>query len=326
MITPYFDSLFDDFGIWQHADGEKPLPEHGYALDDATRGLLICLALGRSQQSNTLFNYILQSRKGDEFYGFYNAERKPIQFPASEDAKGQVAWAMGYASSLNFKKIQAQHIIGSLRQSLLSLQSVRGLAYALLGAIYYDRTLALALQRSLAGRFHNLKDAWFWPENVMTYANGIIPYALLRYALVFGDKPSEQLGRKILTFIEKQCVHERLRGPIGYEGWYKQGDPKAADDGQQAIDVTYMIFAWMCAWQLSHNKNDLRYPTLWMLWFEGENIANRKMYEQKTLKAFDGIHLNNPNHHKQGVNYHSGAESNICFLLARYLITAQSTL
>jgi hypothetical protein len=319
--TPYFDSLFDDFSIWQHADGTKPLPEHGYALDDATRGFLLCLALGRHEQAKTLFTYMLHSRKGDEFYGFYDDTRKPIQFPASEDAKGQVIWAMGYAYAHGFEKTAAQKLVADLSHSLLSLQTIRGLAYSILGAVYIDKVLAMALRRALVMRFSAATDGWFWPEDTLTYANGIIPYALLRYAQVFKDKEVEALGRKALVFVDAQCTRNRIRGPIGYNGWFKRGDAQPADDGQQAIDVTYMMLAWACAFQLSNNAQDWRQVELWNEWFEGENIAHAKMYDPATLKAYDGINLSASDHHNaQGVNYHSGAESNICLLLSQYVL------
>lgn len=327
MATPYFDSLFDDFSIWQHADGTKILPEEGYALDDATRGFLLCLALGRQQQAETLFKYMLNSRKGDEFYGFYSAKRKPIQFPASEDAKGQVIWAMGYAYAQNFEKLSAQRLIAELSPTLLSLQTIRGLAYSLLGAVYADKVLAMTLRRALVIRFASATNEWFWPEDTLTYANGIMPYALLRYAQVFHDREAEALGRKALRFVDKQCTHGRIRGPIGYDGWFKRGDEKPADNGQQAIDVTYMMLAWACACQLSGDEEDWRQVELWNEWFEGENIAHAKMYDPETLKAYDGINLTATGHHNaQGINYHSGAESNICLLLSKYIIATRQTL
>ena len=58
MDTPFFDTLIDDFGIWQHTDGQAILRHEGYALDDAARGLLLCLALNRTSQAEVLFDYL----------------------------------------------------------------------------------------------------------------------------------------------------------------------------------------------------------------------------------------------------------------------------
>ncbi len=325
--TPYFDSLFDDFGIWQHADGNKPLPEHGYALDDATRGFIICLALGKEDQAATLLHYIERSRKGTDFYGFYNAKRIPIQFPASEDAKGQVYWALGYASDREFQRANVTKLAKALTQSMLSLQSLRGITYALLGALYIDNSLSRALKAELVQRFTGAAADWLWPEKTLTYANGLIPYALLRYALIHNDTEAANLGRRVLVFLEATCTQGRIRGPIGNISWYTYGDDKPARNGQQPIDTTAMIMAWTCAYQLSGEQSDLEAAKAWMQWYEGKNIARERMYEPDTLKAYDGIHQGNPDHHdKSGRNTDSGAESNICYLLARYTLETRATL
>ncbi len=327
FATPYFDSLFDDFSIWQHADGTKPLPEHGYALDDATRGLLVCLALGKTRQAHVLFDYIEMSRRGLEFYGFYDANRQPMQFPASDDAKGQVIWAMGYAASRDFEKARALKLIEHVAPALITMPNMRGIAYALLGALYTERSLAQELNKNLLQRLAHVTDDWPWPEGKLTYANGLMPYAFLRYALMLHDKTAEAWGRKTLNFVEKYSTEGRMRGPIGYEGWFKRGDKKPAEDGQQAIDTAYMIMAWMAAYQLSSDPADLEKANAWWQWLEGENIARKRMYDPVTLKAYDGIHLHTTNHHtEEGINYHSGAESNICLLLSKWVLATRQTI
>lgn len=328
MNTPFFDKLIDSFGIWQHTDGDKPLFEHGYALDDATRGLLFCIAEARQDQADILFDYIVRSQKGSDFYGFANGDHQFFDYPASEDAKGQAVWAMGYAVGRNFRSDEAKRLLKPVVPSLSQMRSLRGPAYALLGALHFDKPLADSLQRTVAARFDNLTGDWFWPEGKLTYANGIMPYALLRYALVYGDKPSEALGRTVLDFVERCCTTNRIRGPIGYEDWYARGATKPADDGQQAIDAAYMIWAWMAAYQLSGNTSDLDKAATWMQWFEGENIAHARMYDAKTLKTFDGInlHANDDHHNARGINYHSGAESNICLILTKRILETQETL
>lgn len=327
MITPYFDSLFDDFGIWQHTDGSTPILKEGYALDDATRGLLLCLSLGRTKQATILFNYIVNSRCGDEFYGFATDKRKFITSPASEDAKGQIVWALGYAVSLGFNKNIALDLINGMVPNLLNMESLRGFTYSLLGAIYFDEILAKMLIKELTKRFDNTTNEWPWPEDKLTYGNGIIPYAILRYALLFNDKNATTLGLKILNFLELCCTKERIRGPIGNDGWFPKNSLAPAVYSQQPIDSAYMAWAWICAYQLSGDQNDLRNAKLWMLWFEGKNISGSLMYDSETLKAFDGINKIGADHSNEyGVNFHSGAETNICFLLSRWMIQTETTI
>lgn len=322
MKTPFFDSLIDDFGIWQHTDGQKPLPEHGYALDDANRGLLVCLALKKKPAAQVLLSYIVKSQKGSDFYGFATADRQFIDLPSSEDAKGQVVWALGYAISQNFEPDICRQVLAAVTPSLSKMTSLRGPAYALLGAVYFDKALARHLYLQLRRKFEGASDDWFWPDDVLTYANGTVPYALLHYGQVADNPEAIQLGLKVLQFLEADCTTGRQRGPIGYAGWHPRGS-QAADNGQQNIDVTAMICAWLAAYQLSHDPEDLRKAQAWGQWFEGDNIAGVKMYDPVTMRAYDGIHLARPDHHDaHGINFHSGAESNICFLLARYMLTS----
>jgi hypothetical protein len=327
MKTPYFDSLFDDFGIWQHADGIKPIVSEGYALDDATRGLLFCLAQKRAEQANVLFDYILKSKTGNDLYGFATDKREFIAAPASEDALGQIIWAFGYSISIGYRKKEAQDFINTLLPSLLSMRSLRGPIYALLGAIYFDEILASVIVKDLVKRFEGLDDIWFWPEELITYGNGIVPYAILRYAQISDDKTAEKLGRKVLEFLEHCCTIDRIRGPIGNEGWFAKGELKPADYKQQPIDTAYMVWAWLAAYQLSNNPSDLEYAKLWMQWFEGDNIAGGRMYDPITLKAFNGIdRIGHKDSDSKGVNYHSGAETNICFLLSRWMMETKETI
>jgi len=283
--------------------------------------------LGKTDKANVLFDYILKSKRKADFFGLATDKREFIAAPASEDAVGQVLWVFGYSISVGFRVAEARETIKSITASILEMKSLRGPIYALLGAIYIDETLADIISKDIMKQFDKLDDTWFWPETTITYGNGIVPYAILRYAMVYNDKKAESLGRKILCFLEYCCTNNRIRGPIGNDGWFTKGDKAPATYKQQPIDSAYMIWAWLCAYQLSNNPTDLQNAKLWMQWFEGKNITGRKMYDEKTLKAFNGIDkIGHNESDDMGVNYHSGAETNICFLLSRWMLENEQTL
>lgn len=317
--TPYFDKLIDDFGMWQHTDGKVILREEGYSLDDAARGLLLTLALGHSDQSEILLSYIMKSRSEAGFYGFATADRKFIPNVASSDAVGQVIWAAGYALSKDFHKADAAQLIVETMPYLNKTEYVRGYAYALLGAIYANKELADYYYNKLLKFFDSVHDNWPWPEPILTYGNGIMPYALLRYALVYDNKKAAELGRSILLFLEECCTRNRQRGPIGNDGWLPKGAKVVPTYSQQPIDAAYMLWAWLAAYQLSGDIADRESSELWMRWFEGDNVANTKMYDSDDMRCFDGID-------SWGVHYNSGAESNICLLLSKYMLQNNITI
>jgi hypothetical protein len=316
--TPYFDNLIDDFGIWQHTDEKSILNEEGYALDDAARGLLLTLALNRQNQSEVLFSYILKSQSKDGFYGFARQERDFIPMLASDDATGQVMWAAGYALSKKFQSDQAKELIANTVGYIDRMGNMRGYAYALLGSVYVSKQMAQRYYKKLRNFFDDTDNDWPWPESALTYGNGIAPYAFLRYGLIYGDRQAVLLGRRLLKFVEEKCTHNRQRGPIGNEGWLPRDARVVPTYSQQPIDTAYMVWAWMTAYQISGDNQDLSLAEAWMKWFEGDNVAHEKMYNPDDMRCFDGI---DPG----GVHHNSGAESNICFLLSKYVISKKVT-
>ena len=316
--TPYFDNLFDNFSIWQHTDGVNILRDEGYALDDAARGLLLTLALDRKKQSDVLFSYILKSQYRDGFYGFARQERDFIPMVASDDATGQVMWAAGFALSKNFHVNQAKELIQNTIPYIDRMGNMRGYAYALLGSVHVNEKLAGRFFKKLLSFFDDINDSWPWPENALTYGNGIVPYAFLRYGLIYHDESAVRLGRKLLEFVENKCTDSRQRGPIGNDGWLPRGTKIAPEYSQQPIDTAYMVWAWMAAYQISGNNADLKLSQDWLQWFEGDNVAGEKMYNPEDMRCFDGID-------STGVNRNSGAESNICLLLSKYVTIEKIT-
>jgi hypothetical protein len=317
--TSYFDSLIDGFGIWQHSDGVNILREEGYALDDATRGLLFTLAFDRFEQSEILFSYILKSGVKNKFYGFADCNRNFIPGIASSDAIGQVIWAAGYAISKYFHSSEAKQSIIKVTPYMDKTKFMRGFAYALLGAIHVNKELAEHFYIKLKSYFDNVDDEWVWPDKTLTYGNGIIPYALLRYGLVYDDKTAVKLGRKVLIFLEKCCTRDRLRGPIGNDGWLSRGSDTVPIFSQQPIDAAYMVWAWLVMYQISGDVTDKKMYKLWMSWFEGENVLRTKMYDTTDMRCYDGIDY-------FGVHKNSGAESNICLLLSKYMTATKNTI
>ena len=316
--TPYFDSLIDDFGIWQHTDENTILRGEGYALDDAARGLLLTLALNRQEQSYVLFSYIIKSQSKDGYYGFARQERNFIPMVASDDATGQVMWAAGYAVYKGFHKTKARRLIANTITYIDRMGNMRGYAYALLGSIYIGEDMAGRYYKKLRTFFDSTDDEWPWPEVSLTYGNAIAPYAFLRFGLVYHDKSAIQLGRKLLEFLEDKCTYNRLRGPIGNDGWLPRGALAVPTYSQQPIDSAYMVWAWMAAYQISGDEHDLKLSQAWMQWFEGENVAGEKMYNPDDMRCYDGID-------QSGVHHNSGAESNICLLLSKYVLAEKDT-
>jgi hypothetical protein len=96
---------------------------------------------------------------------------------------------------------------------------------------------------------------------------------------------------------------------ISNKGWYQKGvEPNQY--GEQPIDVSYAVLTL----DLFHKTfNDTRYEVLKekaFSWFLGKNHLHQMIYNSITGGCHDGLE-------KSNVNLNQGAESTICYLMAR---------
>src|ERR1044072_3680708 len=106
--TRYVEEITDDFGIWQHATKDHIEREHGYAVDDAARALLVAGSYNKPELGKVYLNLIHHACCDFlDPVNFFTADREPLPGPWSPDALGQVLWAMTAARTLNLddKKI-----------------------------------------------------------------------------------------------------------------------------------------------------------------------------------------------------------------------------
>jgi hypothetical protein len=309
MNTAYFDTLIDDFGIWEHSNGQAPNRGEGYALDDAARGLILCMLI-KHPKTDVLFDYVGKSFRNGKLYGFAYTTHRFWGAPASEDATGQVIWAMGLAQHLGYRKDEATKYMAMAKELLGQPKYVRGSAYALLGAVYTNPYWAGELAEDIKLRFAKTTNTWPWPEVFLTYANGIVPYALLRYAKVAHDSEAAKLGLGVLQFVDRACRLNGHLGPIGNQGWHAGNSKRPPVYSQQPIDAAYMAWAMLAAHEITQHPAWIDNGAKdWMNWFEGHNITGKPIYDPTNNKCYDGI--DDP----ARVSTNSGAESNLCWLL-----------
>ncbi len=304
-------AITTDFGIWQHTKNDRPRRDKGYALDDATRGLLLYLLDDRIVEAKILINYIDSSYRHDDWYGFATDEGRFFRHPASEDAVGQVAWAAALAQAAGIEKDRTQTIYQRAKSHLQAPHYLRGSAYALLGATYVDPEWATQLVGIITQKFTQTTPDWPWPETALTYGNAAVPLALLRYGRIHNDENAVQLGQRILDWIDRSCRLNHPLGPVGNRGWFEAGMEHPAQFGQQPIDVAYMVWAYIAAYEVTGNDNDLDKAEDWLTWFHGNNVADAPVANRTNGHCFDGI--DGPGHIR--VSRDSGAESRICYAL-----------
>ena len=147
--------------------------------------------------------------------------------------------------------------------------------------------------------------AWPWPEPRLTYANAVLPEAMIAAGDVLDDAPLRQRGLDLLAWLldcETTDGHLSVT-PVGGRG---PGDERPAFD-QQPIEVSSLADA--CA-RAATVDSDAMWPDgvrAAAAWFQGDNDAGQLMWDPETGGGFDGLHAD-------GVNRNQGAESTLAVL------------
>lgn len=305
----HLNYLTDDFGIWQHTKGRKINKDLGYALDDSARALLVALRYGDDEKIGIYINFLRTAIREDNIVNFFSGERAPLPIEASEDAIGEAYWALAEALSKGFFYREIQELISILTPIIYKMKSVRGKSYSLLGAVTIDKRLAATLAKSILSQYkQNADEEWPWLENKLTYANAIIPLALIGATKVAGEY-CNRVGLSLLNYLNSVCMEGSVPTVIGSMGWYEKGGKKSLFD-QQPIDATYMVLANASAWESTGNERYLLEAKKFVSWFWGNNILGLSLIDLEDESCLDGIK-------RGGLNLNRGAENIVCYLLAQ---------
>lgn len=195
-------------GIIQFSKINQPDISSGYTLDDNARALVaMCMHFMSTGDERSLFYInkylrfirLCQQPEGD----FLNYVDKESNFTEQnkttnlDDANGRALWALAFLASakevLSGEIIsEAKAIIEKAIPRIEKIHSTRAMAFAIKGLYYYQFALKspgnLVLLKTLADRLvqmykHESVEKWDWFEGYLTYANSILPEAML-YALV----------------------------------------------------------------------------------------------------------------------------------------------
>lgn len=312
--TKHLDFLTDDFGIWQHTEGEEIDQTQGYALDDAARALLTAIEVTRPDLAEIYITFIERAICHEPVINFYSAERQPWERPWSPDALAECYWALAVAISNSVQESRCRRIIEtSIAPRIYELREwLRTAAYLTLGAALIDQPLALELADQLLEMYRsNAHPDWPWPEDTLYYANAILPYALLEVGRLHGHVEAAQTGERMLRFLNTICLQEREVRLIGNEGWYARGGTPAKF-GEQPIEAAYSVLANVSAYHVTKNDDWLAAASRYLNWFWGENSSGEALIDLESQSVADGIDAP-----PRGVSPNRGAENIICYLYAQ---------
>lgn len=327
--------LTDRFGILQFSNMEIPDISSGYTLDDNARALIAMCMHWESKKDPKIFllmdKYLslLEScqREDGVFFNYIDHEgNEHLQNEGEnlEDANGRAIWALGTLVAhrehlpANFI-IRAEMCIHRAIYWVKELNSPRAIAFAIKGLYFYNqshqyrhiRELILSLADVLAEKYHAVSDAdWHWFEDYMTYGNSILPESLLYANLLDGKEKYSTIAKTTFDFLLSKTFEGNRIKVISNKGWLQKGEDRNPEGGEQPIDVTYTIQSLQLFDEFFEGDAYREKMEIAFSWFLGNNHLNQLIYNPLTGGCHDGLE-------KENVNLNQGAESTICYLMAR---------
>jgi hypothetical protein len=329
--------LTTPLGIIQFSKICKPDITSGYTLDDNARALIaVCMHYQLYKETEDLaiievyLHFIERCQQASGNFINYvdeqNAEHIKNSYVNLEDSNARAIWALGYVISL--KKALPQTITQRATICVLksmrwipSLLSPRAIGFTIKGLYFYFQgtqeknaiVLIERLTKNLMTSYdlNAIKD-WKWFENYMTYANSILPEAML-YAYLVTDKIAyKKVAIESFDFLLSKMFSNGHFKVISNKGWY-QKEIIPHQYGEQPIDVAYTIEALDAFYNAFRDTNYKTKMDVAFSWFLGKNQLSQIMYNPITGGCYDGLERYN-------VNLNQGAESTICYLMARLVM------
>lgn len=318
----YMKAITDDFGIWQHSEGETIDVAKGYALDDSARALIVYILAGDIKRARACLGYLATSQQGEGFVGFFDKNHAPLDNESSFDAYGLAMWALAFAIKHGLEAEEATRIFHqATRFKGKDDLPIRTQAYLLMAfTILGDEQQASFYANSLSNAF-NTELGWF--EDHLRYANAVLPWSLIEYNHTFGSNAKiDACIHACVATLEKYCRIGVIPAPIGNHTWQRIGNPERDIYGQQPIDAGFMVLMYLSAYDYS---GDERYKHLahdWFSWFGGNNIYKKSLIRKDGACA-DG--LDEPWRWGNGISDNYGSESTIMYVWAKLMIRRSET-
>ena len=126
------------------------------------------------------------------------------------------------------------------------------------------------------------------------------------------DKKYLDVAEKSLTFLIGKTFSREEYLPIGQERWYLKDSKRSLFD-QQPEDPASMVESLIKAYEITKKEDYKDKALIAFEWFLGKNHLRQMVYDDSTGGCYDGLG-------EKSLNINQGAESTVCYLLARQAI------
>jgi hypothetical protein len=320
--APVFDHLLrltDRRGTLEHARLAEPLPEHGYCTDDVARVLVVATRdHGPDRTLNGLAGVSLRFLNDAQALDGGCRNRMDstgnwVDEPTMEDAWGRCIWGLGTAAAhSNVVWARQSAIVQFERAAQERSPWPRAMAFAALGAaelLAFDpehRPARALLTDYAAGvPAPNTDSAWPWPEPRLTYANAVLPEAMIAAGDALADATLCQRGLDLLAWLVEFETADGHLSPTPVAG--RGPDDARPGFDQQPIEVSSLADACARAATVDINPIWRDGVEAAAAWFMGDNDAGEPMWDPASGGGYDGLHAD-------GVNNNQGAESTLAVI------------
>ena len=333
----HIQQLTTDFGMIQFSILNQPDIDSGYTIDDNARALIaMCKHYAVTKDESdldlirTYFTFLEFCLQPQGHFLNYVDKKKSFTNQNYEtnlsDSNGRAIWAFGYVASMKGTlPIQLIHravvVLEAVSKRVPDMYSTRAMSFTIKGLYYYHSTFPLAstrgLIRLLADRLvqmyiHESDKDWEWFESYMTYANSLVPEALLCAYEVSNHQPYRTIAKITFDFLLTHIFNEKGIKVVSNKGWMLKGETPEYF-GEQPIDVAYTILALSRFYDAFQQTDYLEKMEIGFNWFQGQNHLNRIVYNPCTGGCCDGLE-------EDHVNLNQGAESTVSYLMARLVM------
>jgi len=327
----HLKTLTDDTGLLQHAKYTTPNLHHGYCVDDNARGLIALTkyySLRKDKdvllliQKYLAFLYYAFNQENSRFRNFMSYDRRWLELAGSEDSHARALWGLGItvkeAPDSSIRNMAMRLFLDAL-PTVEHFSSPRAWGYIVLGlqaylSIYGGDAFARKIRDDLARKIYQLfknnsSEDWTWCENTATYANAILPHALIVAGKWIPDQKMYDAGIKSLKWLLKvQTAPDGHLSVIGNNGWLDKNGNRSIFD-QQPIEVKGLIDACLDVYIATGDKKWFEESERCLSWFLGQNDLELPVCDYKTGGCCDGLE-------RQGINANQGAESTLAWIIS----------
>jgi len=331
-------NMTTDFGFVQFSKLNVPDLGSGYTIDDNARAMIAMGQHYKKYRERDVIKYIkiyldfigFCQQPDGRFLNYVDVDKNFTTQNDNEnleDSSGRAMWALGYIVSLTGilpaeLTTKAETIFQKSLSLTKNIYSTRAMAFVIKGLYYYNRrvkdTDTLIYIKMFADRLvqmyrHEADEKWRWFEGYLTYANSVLPEALLLCYAITGNETYRDVAKESFDFLLENTFDDNAIKIISNRGWMVKGKQRE-QYGEQPIDVAYTILALRKFHDIFKDEEYLNKMEMAFNWFLGNNHLNHVIYNPCTGGCFDGLE-------QYSVNLNQGAESTLSYLMARLTIT-----